>query len=408
MSDPENTIIKKDFDCTYTDCLPELLGELGISVAFTSYQASRLMLVRTDGEEIDINFKHFPRPMGLSYTGSELTLGTFSQIINFKREDALLPQIKDDLAPIEQDITAPRAKSKHEQNKEEAVPLELTDEQRAQIEQQNQQIKQRQAQLHKAVDPRTDSCFITRSSHYSGMINIHDIAWGNGQLWAVNSSFSCLCTFNPDYSFEPYWKPYFISQLEPEDRCHLNGMTLRDGKPAFVTTFSTFDEPGKWRDGDKFNGTLMSVAENRILVDGLAMPHSPRWYNDKVYFCNSGHGEVKTYCEKTQSVDTLIELPGFTRGVDFYGSLMVVGLSKVRQSDVTKPAPLAKKYDETYSGLAFINLDTNELIGLLSFTGNVDQVYDVAIIHDSTFPEIIEPSNPRLRNHFTYPSSTHL
>jgi uncharacterized protein (TIGR03032 family) len=185
-------------------------------------------------------------------------------------------------------------------------------------------------------------------------------------------------------------------------------MTLRDGKPAFVTTFSTFDEPGKWRDGDKFNGTLMSVAENRILVDGLAMPHSPRWYNDKVYFCNSGHGEVKTYCEKTQSVDTLIELPGFTRGVDFYGSLMVVGLSKVRQSDVTKPAPLAKKYDETYSGLAFINLDTNELIGLLSFTGNVDQVYDVAIIHDSTFPEIIEPSNPRLRNHFTYPSSTHL
>jgi hypothetical protein len=64
---------------------------------------------------------------------------------------------------------------------------------------------------------------------------------------------------------------------------------------------------------------------------------------------------------------------------------------------------LARKYDDTYSGLAFINLESGELIGTLSFVGNVDQIYDVAILHDTTFPEFIEPGHPRLRNHFVHP-----
>ena len=89
--------------------------------------------------------------------------------------------------------------------------------------------------------------------------------------------------------------------------------------------------------------------------------------------------------------------------MDFYGSLLVVGLSKVRESDVTRPAPLAKKYDDTFSGLAFINLDTFDLVGTLIFDGNVDQIYDVAILHDTVFPEVIEPAHPRLRNHFIHP-----
>jgi hypothetical protein len=39
---------------------------LNISLAFTSYQAGRLMLVRSDGKKLDVNFKSFSRPMGLA------------------------------------------------------------------------------------------------------------------------------------------------------------------------------------------------------------------------------------------------------------------------------------------------------------------------------------------------------
>lgn len=405
-----------DFNCEYSDNLPAILKELNISLAFTSYQAGRLMLVRSDGENLDVNFKSFQRPMGLVATESALTLGIFTQIVNFQREDGLLEKIKKPLQDIKDDITAPRIKPKEapksdEQAIEEAAQkdekkkaeVELTAEQKALQEKRMKEIKAYQEKLNAPVDERVDACFITRSSHYSGMINIHDIDWGNEGLWAVNSSFSCLCTVEPDSSFVPRWKPHFISELVPEDRCHLNGMALRDGKPAYVTTFSKFNEKAQWRKGEKFDGTLMSVEENRILIDGLAMPHSPRWYNERVYYCNSGHGLVCGFDPETEQVETIIEVPGFTRGMDFYGPLMFVGLSKVRAADVTNPAPLAEKYDETFSGIRVVNLEDNTEVAFINFTGNVDQIYDIAVIAGCNFPELIEPSHPRMRNHFCHP-----
>ena len=401
-----------DYTCEYTDNIPAILKKLNISLAFTSYQAGRLMFVRSDGDSLDVNFKNFPRPMGLVATEEGITLGIFTQIVNFQREDGLLEQIKKPLESIEDDVTAPRIKAKemekkepNQQNEENHVEdvVELTPEQKEKRDKKIAEIKAYQDKLNAPVDERVDACFITRSAHYSGMINIHDIDWGDEGLWVVNSSFSCLCTVEPDSSFVPRWKPYFISELVPEDRCHLNGMTLKDGKPAYVTTFSKFNTMGKWRKGDKFDGTLMSVESNEILLDGLAMPHSPRWHNDCVYFCNSGHGLVCKYHPVTKDLTTLAEVPGFTRGMDFFGSIMFVGLSKVREADVTNPAPLAQKYDETYSGIWFFNLEDNSEIGHIKFTGNVDQIYDIAVIPDCSFPELIEPSHPRMRNHFCHP-----
>ncbi|MBT1062796.1 TIGR03032 family protein [Bowmanella sp. Y26] len=385
-----------DFRAECSGNLPGLLKQLNISLAFTSYQASRLMLVRSDGAELDISYKSFPRPMGLAADTNSLTLGTFTQVLRFSREDALLTQIKQSLAPIEDDITAPRMKTRPEQEQDNnAAPDEQA--------QQEAEWQAYQAKLFEPVDERTDACFITRASHYTGMINIHDIAWGTDGLWAVNSSFSCLCTLEPDFSFVPRWQPHFITELVPEDRCHLNGMALKDGVPAYVTTFSQFNELAKWRDNKDHCGTLMDVASNEVLVEGLAMPHSPRWYNGKVYFCNSGFGELCTYNPTTGDVEVIARLPGFTRGMDFYGPLLFLGLSKVRQSEQTKSSPLSDMYEQTYSGIWVLNLDDNSLVASLSFTGNVDQIYDIAVLPDCSFPELIEPQHPRMRNHFCLP-----
>ncbi len=395
-----------DFNCEYSDNLPKILKELNISLAFTSYQAGRLMIVRSDGEALDVNYKSFPRPMGLTASESGLTLGTFTQIYQFQREDGLLESIKKPLERIENDIVAPRIKQKEDEETESTLEAEKenSDKEKSELNTEEQQaLKRHQEKLYEPVDERVDACFITRSSHYSGMINVHDIEWGDEGLWAVNSSFSCLCTLDPDYSFVPRWKPYFISELKAEDRCHLNGMTLKDGKPAYVTTFSTSDEKALWREGSTSNGTLMDVEANRIVLDGLTMPHSPRWYNDHVYFCNSGHGLLCRFDPEEEKQETLVELPGFTRGIDFHGPLAFVGLSKVREGNVLHQSPLLEKYDETFSGIWLINLNNNEIIGYIKFTGNVDQIYDVAVLPECNFPELIEPSHPRMRNHFTHP-----
>lgn len=389
--------VEMDFSCQYSDNLPEIFKKLNISLAFTSYQASRLMLVRSDGESLDINFKTFARPMGMAATSDGLILGTFTQVLKFQREDGLLEKIKQPLPNIEKDITTPRLHGKNPDgdihaseensaanNETERDPYEMS--------------------LHEPVDARVDACLIARAAHYTGMINIHDIGWGEGGLWAVNSSFSCLCTLDSHYSFVPRWKPFFISALAPEDRCHLNGMALRDGKPAYVTTFSKFDQAAQWRKSKEFDGTLMDVERNEILVDGLSMPHSPRWHRNKVYFCNSGLGQVYSLDPKTGEPELIADLPGFTRGIDFFGPIMMVGLSRVRATDVSRPAPLAQKYSETFSGIWLINLEDKSVIGSIQFTGNVEQIYDVAVLDRCSFPEIIEPTHPRMRNHFCYPT----
>ncbi|WP_225540742.1 TIGR03032 family protein [Xanthomonas sp. XNM01] len=403
--------MEMDFSAEHSSNLPVLLERLDIALAFTSYQAGRLMLVRSAGGQLDVNYKSFPRPMGLTVTRDSLTLGIFTQVLKFQREDGLLAQIKQPLPPIEQDITAPRIRPKEAAGDAPAdadaaappVDDRLDDVQRARLEAERARWEAFERAQMAPVDARVDACFISRSAHYTGMINIHDIDWGDEGLWAVNSSFSCLCTLSPDASFVPRWKPHFISELVPEDRCHLNGMTLRDGRPAYVTTFSTADQAGMWRRGERFDGTLMDVQRNAILLRGLAMPHSPRWYRGHVYYCNSGEGQLCRFDPASGRNEVLAELPGFTRGMDFHGPLLFVGLSKVRRSDVTATAPLADRHGDTFSGIWVFNLDTLQVAATLSFTGNVDQIYDVAVLPGCHFPELIEPSHPRMRNHFSFP-----
>tara|TARA_B100000745_G_scaffold223562_1_gene149283 strand:+ start:3506 stop:4690 length:1185 start_codon:yes stop_codon:yes gene_type:complete len=374
-----------DFSCEYSSNIPEILARLNISLAVTSYQTGRLILVRSDGHSLDVNYKHFERPMGLTVDGDTMTMGVFTQVVSFQREDILLDKLKKPLQRIEDDITAPRVTDVADEGD--------TDE----------ALERYRQQQYEPVSPNVDACFLSRSTHFTGMINIHDIGWGEQGLWVVNSSFSCLCTLEPGYSFTPKWKPHFISELVPEDRCHLNGMALKDGAPAYVTTFSTFDHGEQWRKQSSATGTLMSVEENEILVDGLMMPHSPRWYQDRVYFCHSGVGQLCTYHPQTAQTEIVAEYPGFTRGIDFYGPILFVGVSKVRVSDAAKVAPLMQKYDETMSGIALFNLDNKKEIGFIQFKGNIDQIYDVAVITNSHFPEVIEPNHPRMRNHFCYP-----
>ncbi len=352
------------------------------------------MIVRTDGDELDISFRVFHRPMGLSSSPSGITLGVFTEVLHFQREDGLLEQLKRPLDKIEQDPTAPRLSPK--QPPEHDALLEKNTEGDVDFD-------HFRGSLHQAVDDRADACFIMRSAHTTGMINVHDVDWGELGLWVVNSSFSCLATLQPDFSFVPRWKPHFISELLPEDRCHLNGMALRDGKPAYVTTFSQFNEKTQWRKQKDLDGTLIDVTENKVLIDSLTMPHSPRWYRGAVYFCNSGLGQICRFDPETRKLDILAEVPGFTRGLDFFGDILFVGLSKVRQSDVSRPAPLANKHETTFSGVWLFDCSSGEEIGYISFSGNVDQIYDVAVLEDCCFPELLDASHPRIRNHFCFP-----
>ena len=48
------------------------------------------------------------------------------------------------------------------------------------------------------------------------------------------------------------------------------------------------DTAGGWRENKARGGLLMEVPTRRALLRGLSMPHSPRWYNNRLWFLESG------------------------------------------------------------------------------------------------------------------------
>src|SRR6185436_16605233 len=87
-----------------------------------------------------------------------------------------------------------------------------------------------------------DACYLPRRIQITGDIDIHEMAYASdGELWLVNTRFGCLCTLDAAHSFHPRWRAPFLTAYAPEDRCHLNGMALRDGQPRYVTALGATD-----------------------------------------------------------------------------------------------------------------------------------------------------------------------
>lgn len=317
----------------HTSNFPNLLNQIGASLLVTTYQSGKLIVVRADDTRLNTHFRVFSKPMGLVANRDRLLLGSRSHIWEFRNVPAAAAKIE----PI----------------------------------------------------GRHDACYLPRKVHTTGDIDIHEMAIGNDGLWFVNTRFSCLCTLDADYSFVPRWRPPFISSYAPEDRCHLNGLAMVDGVPKYVTALGTADQPGGWRENKASGGILMDVQTNEILVRNLSMPHSPRWYRDTLWVLESGQGTLSKVNLATGTLEPVVYLPGFTRGIDFYGSFAFIGLSQVRESASFSGIPLVDRLSERTCGVWVVNLDTAEIVAFLKFEDAVQEIFAVQILPGLRFPDVI-------------------
>ena len=233
------------------------------------------------------------------------------------------------------------------------------------------------------VEPqgRHDACFLPRNKHFTGDIRIHEIEFAQGELWMVATNFSCLATLDAEHSFVPRWKPPFISQLVSEDRCHLNGLCVIDDEPRYVT------------------------ALGETVLRGLSMPHSPRWHDGRLWVLESGKGTISVADLETGSVETVAELPGFTRGLFFAGGLAFIGLSQVRETATFGGLPLMDRLDERLCGVWAVNPQTGQIAGFLRFEELVQEVFDVKLLPGIRFPEIAEEGSDASTNSFVLPDA---
>jgi uncharacterized protein (TIGR03032 family) len=358
----------------HTASFPSLLDERRISILATTYQAGKLVVLRADRGKLNTHFRGFHKPMGLALDGDRLAVGTALEIWEYHNVPAVarrLPRSKDEGGRM-------KAEERIEQSSDSSLTLH-------------------RSSFH-------DACFLPRSGHCTGDIQIHEMAWGAGELWFVNTRFSCLCTLDRVHSFVPRWRPPFLTELAPEDRCHLNGLALADSRPAFVTALGETDGPGGWREHKRDGGILIEVETGRVLLRGLSMPHSPRWHQGKLWLLESGTGGVGYVDPWTLRYERVADLPGFTRGLDFYGDLAFVGLSQVRESAVFSGIPIAERpLEERSCGVWVLDVTTGQTVAFVKFEDAVQEVFAVQVLPGARFPDLINDQPALLADSFVVP-----
>jgi uncharacterized protein (TIGR03032 family) len=312
------------------------LREIRASLAFSTYQSGKLFVlgVREDGQ-FSVFERTFERVMGVAASGDAQTLwvGTLWQLWRF--ENALPPS---------------------------------------------------------QVANGFDRHYVPQTAWTTGDVDAHDIGLdAAGRPLFVNTLFSCIAAPSESHSFRAVWQPPWISRLAAEDRCHLNGLAMRDGAPAFVTAVAATDVHEAWREHRRDGGVVCDVASGEIVARGLSMPHSPRWHAGALYLLNSGRGEFGRVDLATGKFEPMAVCPGYARGLAFAGPYAVIGLSSCREnrtfSGLALDDVLAKHGVSARCGMQVVDLRSGDVVHSLTIEGVVRELYDVAVL-----PGVVRPS----------------
>ena len=191
----------------------------------------------------------------------------------------------------------------------------------------------------------------------------------------------------------PVWRPRFISRLAAEDRCHLNGFAMRDGKPAFVTVVGQSDVADGWREHRRSGGCLIDVDSGEVVVAGLSMPHSPRLHNGRLWMLNSGTGAFGWVDTTAGKFEPVAFCPGYARGLAFAGDFALIGLSMPRDNrsfnGLLLNEELARRGAEPRCAVLVNDLRTGDTVHWVRFSGVVRELYDVAVIPGVRRPSAI-------------------
>ncbi len=319
----------------HTRDFPAILAQLGCSVLVSTYQAGKLVVLGTHEGQLKLSFHNFTQAMGVAVHGQRIAVGGLNQVWFLRSTPSI----------------AARA------------------------------------------EPRGthDACYLVRSAHITEDIQGHELAWCDDALWLVNTRFSCLCTLDRDHSFVPRWRPPFISDLAPEDRCHLNGLAVHQGRPRFVTAHSETDTPAGWRPVKETSGCVVDVASGQTVARGFAMPHSPRIYSGRLWLLDSGRGHLVAIEPASGRGQVVSRQPGYTRGLSFAGPYAFLGLSKIRETSTFDGVPIAEDREKLKAGVGVVDLRNGRLAAHFEFLSGVEEIFDVQVLRDARHPYIAGP-----------------
>lgn len=322
------------FTCSFSEGVPELLFNLHCTLAISTYQAGKVIFISAKDRHGLIQLpRTFKKAMGIAVEGMRMAVATRSEVVTLVNTPGLAPSFP------------------------------------------------KQPNVY-------DALYLPRSTYFTGELDIHDLAFTKSGLIGVNTRFSCISKITEAYSFEPIWKPDFITTLKPTDQCHLNGMALEGDTVHYVTALGQTDTDGGWRKNKAHGGILLHANSQEIILRNLPMPHSPRLYDGKLYALLSASGELIQVDTRTATYSVVQKMKGFVRGMDKIGDFIFIGLSKLRTtSEAFGDLPIAK--ESLFCGIVIVQLSTNRIVGYIKYENSVEEIYDIRILHNTRRPGVV-------------------
>ena len=239
---------------------------------------------------------------------------------------------------------------------------------------------------------------------YNSSLNILGVC-GIGNPLQIILLFSSIIKLDENYSFNPVWTPPQIDKITSEDRCHLNGMAMLNGKPKYATAFNNGNTPQSWRDSITSSGVIYDIEKNKIICSGLPMPHTPRIFNDKLYVLLSATGELVKIDTDNGTYDVIVKIGGFVRGMSLHKDYLFIGLSKLRKNSSTfGKLDFAKHANQ--AGIVIVHLPTKSIAGKINYLNSLDEIYDIHILKDKKRPNILNTLNDDYKDGLTLPQTT--
>jgi uncharacterized protein (TIGR03032 family) len=344
---------------------PELLRKLNISLAVTTYQAQRLLTFSPSGpEKLFMLMRVFDRPTGLAIGQNQMAMCSKNKVWFF----------------------VPAGDVHDLEGKSLSHDLVLTP---------------RKAYITGDISGH-EMAFVPALSNAEGPALSN--AEGDAKLHIINTRFSCICTLDEKYSFRPVWQPPFITELAPEDRCHLSGIAIDSTGIRYVTALGESNTKDGWRPTKADGGILIDYRTSQTIARNLSMPHSPRIYDGKLWLLDSGRGELITINPSTGERTVRAKFPGFLRGLAFHDQHAFVGVCKIREKKTFGNLPIESLYKEFECSLHAINLHDGTQHSFIRFTRSIEELFDIQILAGVQNPHVIGMEEATVDGLFVLPS----
>ena len=114
------------------------------------------------------------------------------------------------------------------------------------------------------------------------------------------------------------------------------------------------------------------------------MPHSPRWYQDRLWILEAGSGWFGFIDLASGRFERVTFCSGYARGLAMFGKWAVVGLSLPRHESTFQGLPLESELQQRGAvagcGLQVIDLESGEVAHWVRIENKVHELYDVVAL----------------------------